>query len=112
MNIENSDNIRNSINILLDFLSFNKDEILQKHPDLNDFELLEYLADALKIRKNIFLDHEKEIETEIDSIQQVLFSYSQKDFSKKLNISEEHSNLDALKLTINIQGEELEDLFD
>ena len=72
-----------------------------------------YLIEKLNAKsKDKAQNSELDIEAELDEIQEVLFSFSRRDFSKKLEISEYLSTLDALKLTINIQGEELEQLME
>lgn len=72
-----------------------------------------YLIEKLNAKsKDKAQNSELDIEAELDEIQEVLFSFSRRDFTKKLEISEDLSTLDALKLTINIQGEELEQLIE
>jgi two-component sensor histidine kinase len=109
MNPPQKKSLQKTIQNLCTYLCISIDVLVKEHSLGNDFEILEHLSEL--VADQTLSVTETKMEQEIEIIQEVLFSYSQRDFSKKLAVSEKHSNLDALKLTINIQGEELEDLF-
>jgi len=84
-------------------------QILEENPvmdnDLNGLNALEkeLLEVLLQIKSKQEITKER-----LDQIQETLFGYMQDDFSKKIQISDQNDDIDALSLTINFLGDELE----
>ena len=84
-------------------------QILEENPvmdnDLNGLNALEkeLLEVLLQIKSKQEITKER-----LEQIQETLFGYMQDDFSKKIQISDQNDDIDALSLTINFLGDELE----
>ena len=107
----------NDIQILISFLSRlkageniagnNIGEQLSSKPNKKLLELTNWLID-LKNKEEAY----NKLNTFLIEIQDVLFAYSQLDFTKSISKFDGIDQLDALAHTINIHGEELKDVYE
>jgi signal transduction histidine kinase/CheY-like chemotaxis protein len=80
---------------------------IQKKQDTKSIQIIKNFKEILKNGELYQLQSDV-----INQIQETLFSYSQFDFSEKMDPLQEIDNLSALAYTINIHGEELKEVYE